>query len=318
MTGDGGAAEAAAACGLAPPASVHVRTGAPVCDPELPPLFRTWAAGQRPVFSARGTLLALIPGGSSARVPAAAGCWLLAAACMILLVIGPVPVSPAAWLVGAFAAAMAATAIRQRARRRDLRLCRSHVIFPENLDEACRELFHRSQDAITAIIGSQARAAGILEHPVPDGLLRQDEWEIACQLREITSLRTLIVQRSPAATAGPMTTDVLGAQQQAINIARHAAVTRITALEHYARQIAAADNANRDWHQSTELSKLNPRYLDLVARTASDQYAATEITSLTDQLAAATRTRTARLREADLAADVLELPATASRNDPTA
>jgi hypothetical protein len=48
--------------------------------------------------------------------------------------------------------------------------------------------------------------------------------------------------------------------------------------------------------------------LDLVARTASDDYAAGEIADLTGQLAAAAKARDDRLREADLAASALVLP----------
>jgi hypothetical protein len=309
MAGGSGAADTTVDRGLAPAGAVRTRTVTPVCDPELPLSFRSWVTGQRPVFNARGKLSALTPGGRSVRLPAVAVCWLLTAICTILLFTGSAAVSPAVWLAGACTAAMAAVATQQRARRSDLRLCRSNVIFPENLDGTCRELLLRSQQAITAVSSSRVRAAGILERAVPDEMLRQHQWEIACQLREITSLRTLLADSSPGTAVGPMTTGVLAAQQRAIDLAHHAADARIAALEHYAQQIAAADDADRDWCQAIELSKLNHRYLDLVARTASDEHAANEITGLTEQLAVATRARSDRLREADLAAEVLVLPA---------
>src|SRR5208282_1699396 len=160
------------------------------------------------------------------------------------------------------------------------------------------------------ILGSHVRAAGLLGNPVDDTLLRQHEWEIASKLREITTLRALHAANTAGNPAGPMTADVLRAQQQAIEVAQEATTVRILALERYASQITAADDADRDWQQATRLSKLNDRYLDLVAHTASDDYATAEITGLTQQLAIAARARTDRLHDADLTASVLILPQT--------
>jgi hypothetical protein len=105
-----------------------------------------------------------------------------------------------------------------------------------------------------------------------------------------------------------MTSDVLRAQRRAIDVAQEAATTRVTALEGYARQVLSAEQADRDWQQATMLSHLNDKYLDLVARTASDDYAAGEIADLTEQLAAGAKARDDRLREVDLAASALVLP----------
>ena len=88
-----------------------------------------------------------------------------------------------------------------------------------------------------------------------------------------------------------MTADVLRAQHRAIEMAQQATTARVTALERYAHQITAADHADRDWQQATRLSELNDKYLELVARTASDDYATAEITDLTEQLATAARAR---------------------------
>lgn len=138
-------------------------------------------------------------------------------------------------------------------------------------------------------------------------------WEIACQLHEITALRALLAANTPGTSAGPMTTDILRAQQRAIEVAQEAITSRILALEQYARQVIAAEEADRDWQLATTLSQLNGKYMDLVARTASDDYATGEIADLTEQLAAAARVRNGRLRDADLAASALVLPQTRSR-----
>lgn len=282
-------------------------TGPPACDPDMPASFRRWALRQRPFLDAQGSLVAIAPGGSSRGVrPAAIGCWILAAACIVLLFAYPLPAGMAEWL--AAAAAVSAVVIQRRSSRRDLRLCRSTVVFPESLDKACRALLGRAQRAISSIRGSRVLSAGLLENPVDDALLSQHEWEIAGQLREITGLRALLTTNTPGSPAGPMTTDVLSAQQRATEIAQEATTWRIVALERYARQVIAADAADRDWELATRLSHLNDKYLDLVARTASDDYAAAEIARLTEQLAAAAKARNDRLREADLAASELVLP----------
>jgi hypothetical protein len=281
----------------------------PACDPQMPSSFRRWALKQRPSFDSRGDLVVLTPGGSSGGVrPSVLCCWVLAVACTLLLFAGPLPVSRGEFVAAAAAAVISAVTIQRRSSRRDLELCRSKVIFPEDLDETCQALLGRSQRAINIILSSRVRAAGLLGNPVDDTLLKQHEWEIASKLREITNLRALLAANTAGNQVGPMTADVLRAQQRAIEVAQEATTARILALERYASQITAADQAEYDWQQATRLSKLNDKYLDLVARTASDDYAVAEIAGLTEQLAAAAQARNDRLHEADLAASVLILP----------
>ncbi len=118
--------------------------------------------------------MVLTPGGSSTGArPTAVCCWLLAMACLVLLFADPLGAGRGGWLAAATAAAISAATIQHRSRRRDLRLCRSKVIFPENLDETCRALLGRSQNAISIILSSHVRAAGLLGNPVDDDLLRR-------------------------------------------------------------------------------------------------------------------------------------------------
>lgn len=295
--------------GAAGPGIRVPRTVMPAVDPQMPSSFRQWALRQRPSFDARGNLVVLTPGGSSTGTrPAVLCCWAFAVACLVLLFADPLPVSRGEFLAATAAAAISAVAIRHRSSRHDLWLCRSKVIFPENLDATCQALLGRGQDAISIILSSQVRAADLLENHVADTELRQHEWEIASKLREITNLRALLAANTPGNPAGPMTADVLRAQHRAIEMAQQATTARITALERYARQITAADHADHDWQQATRLSGLNDKYLDLVARTTSDDYATAEIADLTEQLATAARARAGRLHDADLAASVLILP----------
>lgn len=305
----GSAASVPQSAGAADLGHQSLHRALPACDPQAPAPFRRWAVRQRPVLDARGNLVTLVPGGNSGGVrPSAIGCWLLAAACLILLIAVPEVAGRAEWLAAAAVAAVAGAAAQQVASRRDLRRCRSKVVFPENLDETCRALLRRAQGAIASIRQSGLMATSPLGSIVDDSLLSQYEWEIARQLRDITSLRSLLAANSSSSSAGPMTSDVLRAQQRAIDVAQEATTTRVTALESYAGQVLSAERADRDWQQATTLSHLNDKYLDLVARTASDDYAAGEIADLAEQLAAGAKAREDRLREADLAARALVLP----------
>ncbi len=278
----------------------------------MPLSSRRWATGQKPVLNAQGDLVVVAPGGGSRGVRAAGVvCWLLATACMVLLFIGLPSIGRSGWLAAeAVGMAIAAVTIQRRVSRRDVRLSHSEVIFPESLDETCRVLLRRAQKAIATVLGSNVRADGLLSNPIQDELLGQHEWEIASTLHDITKFRALLAENTLLNQAGPMTTDVLAAQRHAIELALDATAARIAALECYARQITAAEAADRDWQQAVELSKLNDKYLDLVAGTASDERAASEIARLTEQLAASAKARHDTLHEADLAADVLALPAT--------
>jgi hypothetical protein len=284
----------------------------PVCDPEMPPSFRSWAIRQSPTFKSQGNIAVLVPGGSSGGArPTAVGCWLLAAVAMVLVFLDPLSTGPGGWLAAAAVLAVTAGTLQHRASRRDRRLCRSKVIFPASLDETSRELLGRGQRAIGTVLGSEVRAAGLLANPVHDGLLRQHEWEIAGQLSEITKFRSLLAENTLGSSAGPMTKDVLKSHQRAIELAQAATVARVVALERYAEQVSAADEADRDWQQAVKLSKFNDEYLDLVARAASDEYAVGEIADLGEKLRTVAEARRDRLHEADLTACVLTWPATA-------
>lgn len=179
------------------------------------------------------------------------------------------------------------------------------VIYPHDLHDDARIVLARAQLAIDTILSSEVRAEGLVEAEEP--VLRRHEWEVAMALREITPLRRLHEQQDPA---GAITAAVLESQRRAIMLASDATVARVGALERFAAQVEAADAARRDWREALELSGLNDRYLDLVARTAADQLAVIEIDDLTGRAATAARALEDSLREATQSAEVLALPST--------
>jgi hypothetical protein len=183
---------------------------------------------------------------------------------------------------------------------------RDEVVAPSALDRACRELLRRAQAAIDVALDSGADQAG-LPDVVTEGTLRQHEWEIAVALRDITDLRAE-QELNAAASAGPMTAAVLEPHQRAVQLAQEAIVSRVTALERYAAEIGAAEIAYRDWQDALRISGWNDRYLDLVARTAADEHAVSEISGLTEQAAAAARTFRDTVGQVTRAAAALALP----------
>ena len=105
-----------------------------------------------------------------------------------------------------------------------------------------------------------------------------------------------------------MTTAVLLSQNRAISLASDATTARVVSLELLAAQVAAADAARRDWETAHRMAANNDKYRDLVARTAADQHATTEITGLAEQAAEAAQALRETLQQATLAAEALALP----------
>jgi hypothetical protein len=213
-----------------------------------------------------------------------------------------------AWIIAWFTAAAAAVAVTRMA---DLRLSRhdsSRVVEPSSLDHTARQLLRRAQLAIGAILGSEACTADLLDRAAAQTVLRRHEWEIATTLREITALRGESGTGLPGASPGPMTDAVVESHRRALALAQQATTARVCALERYAAQVRVTDAARRDWQSALEIAGLNERYLDLLARTAADEQAIVEITTLTEQASAADEAFRESLHRATMAAETLILP----------
>jgi hypothetical protein len=185
-------------------------------------------------------------------------------------------------------------------------LYRDQVVGPLALDQQCRQLLLRAQRSISSVLSSQVYASELHGTP-PEGVLRQHEWEIAVALRDITELRAEHASTATGRRPGPMTAAVLESHQRALELAWDAITSRVGALESYAEQVEAADAAQQDWRIALKASGLNDRYLDLVARTAADEHAIAEISSMTEQASAAARAFRDSLQHASLAAEALTL-----------
>jgi hypothetical protein len=189
---------------------------------------------------------------------------------------------------------------------RDLSRC----VRPADLDGPSYELLGRTQNAICAILGSVVYGRYLSDHSVEESALRRHEWEIAIALKDISKLSRELERSIKIGSPGPMTVAVLASQRQALTLAEGATTSRISALERYASELQMADAAECDWQTALKASSRNDQYLDLVARTAADEYAISEIRGMTEQVAAAGNVFREHLRQAGLAAEALVLPAT--------
>jgi hypothetical protein len=188
---------------------------------------------------------------------------------------------------------------------------RDEIVAPSALDRMSRELVIRAQAAVASALDSvldpvlddAVQSADILA----EATLRWHEWEIAVALRDITDLRAEH-EFNAAASAGPLTDSILGPQQRALQLAHEAIESRVGALERYAAEVLRACAAFRDLEDALRISDLNDRYLGLIARTAADEHAITEISGLTDQASAAAQAVRESMHQVGLAAAALALP----------
>jgi len=183
---------------------------------------------------------------------------------------------------------------------------RDQVVVPSALDRVSRELLIRVQTAISSALGSVIDDAVQSPDILAESALRWHEWQIAIAVRDITDLRAEH-EYNAAASAGPLTDSVLGPQQRALQLAQDAIESRVTALERYAAEVLAARSACRDLADALRISNLNDSYLGLVAHTAADEHAITEISGLTDQATAAAQAVRESMRQVGLASAALAL-----------
>jgi hypothetical protein len=185
----------------------------------------------------------------------------------------------------------------------DLRRC----VFPSDLDALSYELLGRAQNVIRVISEYVVHSRYLSDLPTGERALRGHEWEIAVALKHISEL-TRENKRLIDGSPGPMTAAVLDSQRQALKLAEGAIASRITALERYASELRMADAAEGDWQAALKASSRNDQYLDLIARTAADELAISQIQGLTEQVVAARDVFREHLHQAALAAEALVLP----------
>ena len=151
-----------------------------------------------------------------------------------------------------------------------------------DFDARAGALLRRAQDAVDAVTSSQVYRAGLVDQPAVSAALTEQEWDIALALREQAGLRAERAGLSgrPGRPAGPQAARLLDRHVEAAQAAEDSVASRVAALESYAAEIREADAAYRDWQQAAALADLSGRHLDMLARTAADQYHIAEIEAM--------------------------------------
>jgi hypothetical protein len=212
------------------------------------------------------------------------------------------------WLIGLLLSAAATVVVQHKVTSSELKRYRDRFVEPRCLDAESRRVLWRAQRAIDTVLGSAVYADSSLSHIAGEAELSRHEWEIATQLREITKLRNVHASNSAKSAPGTSTTRVLDSHLLALRVAQEATITRVIELERYAEQVMAVDAAQQDWKNARRLSALNDEYLELVARTATDEHAVQEIISHREEAAAAERVFYDSFHQATLAAEALAFP----------
>jgi hypothetical protein len=198
---------------------------------------------------------------------------------------------------------------RLRAKRPELTAeDHAHHIQWYDLDLPCRGLMLRAQRAIGSALRSGVQVNSAAGRTVEEAVLRQHEWEIAAALRRLTWRRAEHQASLQEGEPGPATAAVLKGQQRALELALGSIGSRVAALERYAAALEAADAADRDMERAMRVSSRNDSYLDLVAGTAADKFAVTELANVTEQAVILKKAYLESLHRVGLAAEVLALP----------
>jgi hypothetical protein len=158
----------------------------------------------------------------------------------------------------------------------------------DDFDGPARVLLRRVQDAIDAVTGAQVCQDGLVDQSAASIALAAQEWDIAVALREQARLRARRAELSET-SSGPATAALLDRHSQAAQLAEASIAGRVAALERYADEIGRADTAYRDWQQAAGLAELGHQHLDMLARTAADEYGIAEIEAMSQQARAVRR-----------------------------
>jgi hypothetical protein len=195
-------------------------------------------------------------------------------------------------------------------------LINERIVCFSELDAPCRQLAERVRRARRTVVASQVYAGDRLDKAAGEAELRRHEWEIALELRQITTLRShheaarrrhaeLDGGHHAQTAFGPMTSEIQDPQQRILGHALGSVEARVVAIEDYAAKVKAADAALLDWDTAQDLASLNDKFLDLAARTAADETAVGQMKDLTRQAANAAEAFKISLRQAGLAAEAL-------------
>lgn len=166
-----------------------------------------------------------------------------------------------------------------------IRLARRHAaryVTADSLDAPAAKLLERTSKAIDTVLNSEVNSEGLLDDIRNTVTLPAQRWDIAQTLSELSRLRVEFEAES-SRKSNPKIAELLGPQEQALELAEKSIVERISALEKYAARTEAADKVFEEWKAVQRLSANSDHYRDLLARTVRDELAIAEIDGLTER-----------------------------------
>lgn len=212
----------------------------------------------------------------------------------------------AAGAVTLICAGLAADQALYNRQLRQLAAAQAHLIQPRDLTTDAQQLLARAQRAMTAGLDSTVHREKWLDAQRNEALFPQQEWAIARDLRAYSRVARKD-QRAPEEVSSSTVAELLTTRQRVLKTSRQGIERRVAALEAYAEQVAEADARYAEVREIERLAAGSDELLALLARTAADDLAVTEIKGLTGEAAVVAATFTKALESAKQAA-VAALP----------
>src|SRR5690606_468997 len=157
--------------------------------------------------------------------------------------------------------------------RRCLRYACEHpesFVLPEDLDETTAPLLRRAQDAADSVLSSRIGAMGLLDEALNAVRLRDETWQIARRLAELTQ-----VTGDYAAIVGddvpPEFAAAYRPYDETLRTSLASLTARVEALEDYAEKVRRADRHLEVFHNIERLREHRPRFEKLRADLLADE-----------------------------------------------
>ncbi|WP_106399541.1 hypothetical protein [Actinocorallia populi] len=160
------------------------------------------------------------------------------------------------------------------------RLRHGHYVQYGDLAQKYRSLLYRAAKAVETVLESEVNAHGLLDDVRNTVTLPAQRWEIAQTLMELDRLTD---EHEGTRADDPRVAELLAPQKEILRLATASVTERIAALEEYAAQTRAADEALEQWRTIQRLAANGDAYQELLARTVRDELALVEIGGLTEQ-----------------------------------
>ncbi len=150
------------------------------------------------------------------------------------------------------------------------------------LNETCRELLEREQEAIGEVLSSGIYRGREQARQADEAVLRLNEWQAAVNLRTITLRQA---QHDAIPVLGSETAGVLDGHRRHLTAAQDAAAVNVGEIESLVTQVKRAELERSDQENAIKASRLDGSYEDLGAGIAAVELAIGEIRNLTDKIA---------------------------------